>query len=319
MALLIGAAIGSIIGGIIIGGILGNLIGPIGWRYCYGIGFVLAMGTLIYYYFNGIDPERGRSDPELKDFEGEIEYDYKITFDSLIQILKKKTIMGLYLYYICVGVTGASLGTWTIYYLSTKISLSPEKALLSATLILLIGGNGAVIGTALGGKWGDFLYRSGKIKGRVIISVIGLISGALFTFIFYLILPFNTETFSLIIISIIIFIIFSFIGGFLSSLCVGNVFAIISEVCVPELRSTTNAFLGVMVNIGGVFGVLIFASLIDFSEDLFLFAISLVLFIWLFRIFFWIVIYVNYPREAQELRDIMVERRKELDKTLNKN
>ncbi len=111
MALLIGAAIGSIIGGIIIGGILGNLLGPIGWRYCYGIGFVLAMGTLIYYYFNGIDPERGRSDPELKDFEGEIEYDYKITLDSLIQILKKKTIKGLYLTHICGGFTGASLGT----------------------------------------------------------------------------------------------------------------------------------------------------------------------------------------------------------------
>ncbi len=199
------------------------------------------------------------------------------------------------------------------------MSLPHEEALLIVTLIFLIGGNGAIIGTALGGKWGDSLYRSGKIKGRVIISVIGIISGLILYFVIYLILPFNTETFSLIIISMIIFITFIFIASFLSSLCVGNIFAIISEVCAPELRSTTNAFLGVMVNIGGVFGVLIFASLIDLSEDLFFFAISLVFFIALIGVFFWIIIYFNYPKEAQELRNIMVERRKELDKALNKN
>jgi MFS family permease len=107
-----------------------------------------------------------------------------------------------------------------------------------------------------------------------------------------------------------------FSGYFLVSLCAGNIFAIYSEVCVPELRSTANAFNGLMVNMGGIIGNLLLSFLIESDMTLMPFAISLVLIIWLFGSLLWIVPFFTYPKESRELRNIMAERRIELDKKL---
>ncbi|MFX1490365.1 MAG: MFS transporter, partial [Promethearchaeota archaeon] len=150
-------------------------------------------------------------------------------------------------------------------------------------------------------------------RGRVVISVGGLILGGIIFLIFYLI-PFNTTTPSQYVYSFIIFVILYWVGSFLTSLCVGNIYAIYSEVSVPELRGTANAFTGVMASIGGIIGQLIFSYIIERDMKLFPFAISLFISIFLFGTFFWIITYIYYPQESKELRNIMAERRKELDK-----
>lgn len=304
VALIIGVGAGNILGGLI-----GNIFGPLGWRLSYGISGVLGLLALLNYSFSGIDLERGRSEPEFKDFEGKIYSDYKITFENLFHVFKRKSILGIMIYHLFMGVTYA-VGTWTIFYLSNKIN--DNNAILVALAIVLLGGTGAIVGTMMGGRLGDSFYRSGKIRGRVVISLFGLILGIIVFLIFYLI-PFNTTTPSQYIFSFIIFLILYWIGSFLTSLCAPNIYAIYSEVSVPELRGTANAFTGVIASIGGIIGQFTFSYIIERDMKLFPFAVSLLLSVFLFGTLFWIITYSYYPQESKELRNIMAKRRRELD------
>jgi MFS family permease len=164
----------------------------------------------------------------------------------------------------------------------------------------------------MGGKIGDSLYHRGKLKGRVIVSFFGVLLGVLCLLGFYLI-PVFTESLLQIIFSWILFLTLGFLGNFLVSLSNGNIYAIYSEVCVPEMRSTANALNGLMVNIGGIIGNLLLASLIEKDISLLPFAISLVLFIWFLGASLWIIPYFYYPKELKECRDLMLERRSELN------
>ncbi|MFX0188950.1 MAG: MFS transporter [Candidatus Hodarchaeota archaeon] len=297
-------------GGIIIGGLLGNYTWSFGWRIAYGIGCILGLLALLSYVFSGISPERGRAEPEFMDFKGEINYNYKITFHSLGQLFKKKTVAAILIAMIFSGFANVTLGTWAIFYLTSKID--DVNAGLYATTIFILAGIGAIPGTIIGGKFGDSYFNTGKLRGRVSISLIGLILGILCLLGFYLI-PFFTANSLQIVFSWIFFIALGFVGFLLTSLCVGNILAIYSEVCVPELRSTANALNGFMINIGGIIGNLLLSFLIDKDMALFPFAIMLVLLFWLFGSVLWIIPYFIYPKECNELRDLMAERRKELE------
>jgi phosphotransferase system glucose/maltose/N-acetylglucosamine-specific IIC component len=98
-----------------------------------------------------------------------------------------------------------------------------------------------------------------------------------------------------------------------STFSVGNQFAIYSEVCLPEVRSTANAMNGLMVNIGGIIGNLLLSSLIENNLSWLPIAVSLVLFVWLAGTFLWIITYFYYPKESKNCSDILLERRKELE------
>jgi len=183
---------------------------------------------------------------------------------------------------------------------------------LAATTIYLLAGTGALLGTIIGGRLGDSYFSKGKFRGRVIISLTGVILGVLFISIFYLTPFFIANPFQ-IIFSWIFFIMFGFLGYMFSTFSVGNQFAIYSEVCLPEVRSTANAMNGLMVNIGGIIGNLLISSLIERNLSWLPIAVSLVLFIWLIGTLLWIIPYFFYPKESKECSNILLERRKELE------
>ena len=297
--------------GIIFGGILGSYTGPLGWRFAYGLGSILGFLSVLSYLFSGMDPERARAEPEFEDFEGEINYNYKITFKNLGQLSKMKSISTILLSVLCSGIATSTLGIWAIFYLSTKLSGSDAE--LIATTIYVLVGAGGLPGAIIGGRLGDRFFRAGKIHGRLIISLFGLLAGILCMLGFYLI-PFFTETPLQIVLSWIFFLILGYLGYLLVSFPMGNQFAIYSEVCVPELRSTANALNGLMVNIGGIIGNLLISSLIEKNMSWLPFAIALVLLIWLFGSLLWILPYFYYPKESKECRDLMAKRRLELEK-----
>lgn len=296
--------------GIIFGGLLGNYGGPLGWRFAYGLGFLLGVLSLIFYIFSAIEPERLRSEPEFEDYEGEIKYTYKITFNNLKQLFRKKSVRAILISVLCSGIANSTLGTWAIFYLNTKIS-GVDSSLI-VTTIYILAGSGALPGTIIGGRLGDKYFKKGKQKARVLISIVGLVFGIFLIILFYLV-PFFTETTLQVILSWIFFLIIGYIGFFFTSFAVGNQFAIYSEVSLPEVRSTANAMNGLMVNIGGIFGNLIISSLIESNISWLPYAILLVLVIWLFGAFFWIIPYYHYPKESKECRDILLKRREELE------
>ena len=296
--------------GIIFGGLLGNYGGSSGWRFAYGLGFLLGILSLIFYILSAIEPERLRSEPEFEDYKGEIKYTYKITYSKLKQLFRKKSVGAILISVFCSGIANSTLGTWAIFYLNTKISEVDSE--LIVTTIYILAGSGALPGTIIGGRLGDQYFKKGKQKARVLVSIIGLVIGIFLIMIFYLV-PFYTETTLQVILSWIFFLITGYIGFFFTSFAMGNQFAIYSEVSLPEVRSTAYAMNGLMVNIGGIFGNLIISSLIESNISWLPYAVLLVLVIWLFGALFWIIPYYHYPRESKECRDILLKRREELE------
>lgn len=300
--------------GVIIGGNLGTYLGPAGWRLAYGTGSILGLITLIYYGLKGIDPLRASSEPEFEDIKGLIDYDYKITSKNLFKLLKKKSVLSVLFYVLCQGIAISTLGIWGIFYLSMKIS--GNRAELYAAIFYLLSGAGGLPGVVIGGKIGDKYYKLSKLKGRVIISFIGVIFGTLSLLGFYL-LPFFTSNTVEIIFSWIIFLLLGFLGYFFINLPIGNQFAIYSEVCAPEVRNTANALNGVMVYFGAIIGNLVLSILIEQNLSFLPFSVALVLFMNLFGAIFWIVTYFYYPKEAEEFRELMRRRRTEIEERIN--
>jgi len=296
--------------GIIFGGLLGSYAGPLGWRIAYGVGFIFGLFTLIFYTFSAIEPERLRSEPEFENFKGEINYNYKITYSNLKQLFRTRSVGGILISVLCSGIANATLGIWAIFYLNTKINGTDAE--LIVTTIYILAGSGALLGSIIGGRLGDRYFRSGKLKGRVIVSLIGLIVGISLLLAFYLI-PFYTETMLQIVFSWIFFVIIGYLGFFFVAFSSGNQFAIYSEVSLPEVRSTANAMNGLMVNLGGIIGNLLISSMIERNMSLLPFAIFVVLIIWLSGSLFWIIPYFYYPNELKECRDTLLKRRLDLE------
>ena len=301
--------------GIIFGGLLGSYTGPLGWRFAYGVGFILSLLNLINYMINGVDPKQGSTELKLNTDDLEVLYDYKISIANLKNLFKKKSVISILFYVLSQGITSATLGTWAIFYLTLKISGGEDPGLFATTLYLLAG-IGTLPGTIIGGRIGDSFVKRGKLKGRVIISLFGSLFGMSLLFGFYLI-PFFTASIPEIILSWVFFISIGFFANFFVNLCQGNIYAVYSEVNVPELRSTANSLNGLMVNFGAIIGNLIISSLIESNLSLLPFAISMVLFVQLFGSIFWIITYFYYPKEFNDLREIMNLRKSEIEQELS--
>ena len=216
-----------------------------------------------------------------------------------------------------IGVGLISLGMMRAYKIKLR-QVYPDiifGAIDNGILIFaaVLGGRiGGVPGAIIGGRLGDFYARSGKLRGRVLVPLFGILLGVPLLFGFNLI-PFFTSTTLAIIFSWIFFLALGFIGNFLANLHQGNTFAIYSEVAVPELRNTANSFNGLMTNFGAIIGNLLISSFIESNFAYLPLAISLVLCVQLAGGFFWLIPYFSYPRECKELRDLMKKRKLELN------
>ncbi len=102
------------------------------------------------------------------------------------------------------------------------------------------------------------------------------------------------------------------LGFLLSSLPVGNGYAIYSEVCVPEVRASANALNGVMVNIGGIVGNLLIVFSIT-GGSILPFHIALLLAFGIIGGCLWVFLYFTYMRETKQCQEVMLERRAELE------
>jgi MFS family permease len=308
--------VGLILGtgvGIIVGGLLSQYAGSNGWRFAYAMGFGFGVLTIINFILKSVDPKRAQAEPEFKSLEGEFSYSYKIDIKRLGGLFKKRTVASILIYTLISGIAVSTIGSWGIFYLTSKFGEVYSE--ISATTLYLLTGVGILPGAILGGKLGDSFYYSGRIRGRVVLTLLGLILGIICLMIFYL-LPISVALGLEIVFSWFLLLTIGFLGYFLVSLSIGNVFAIYSEVCAPEIRSTINAFNQVMRNIGGVVGNLVFTGLIEYDISLLPYAMFLLLLFWLIGTSFWIITYKFYPNEFKECRELMSKRSRELTKNM---
>jgi MFS family permease len=195
-----------------------------GWRSIFLITGTLGLVMAVVIFFGIKEIPRGQSEPE---FEGMDEIgQFHFSWEALKDVLKKRTMWFVFLQGFA-GVFPWNVITFFFFgYLMTERGYDNNSVLFTMGPVVLIMAGGYFVG----GWLGDWLFKR-TLKGRIIISSIGVILGAIFLF-FALNTPVkDTTTFFVLMCLTALFMPFSS----------PNVVSTVFDISLPEVRSSAQA------------------------------------------------------------------------------
>ena len=219
--------------GYLFGMILALMIAPMlngkifnleGWRAIFLItGFLgIIMAILIYFFVK--DVPRGQAEPEFEDVS-EIGQ-FKFSWEEVKKIFKKKTMWFIFLQGFA-GVFPWNVITYFfVGYLQTERGYDENSVLFVMGPVILI----LSLGYFLGGSLGDWLFKKTR-KGRIIISLIGVLLGAIFLMM-ALLTPIDQRT---------TFFLWMALTAIFMPFSSPNVLSTIFDITAPEVRSTAQS------------------------------------------------------------------------------
>jgi len=208
--------------GYLLGMIMALMLAPsIGWRSVFyitgGLGILLAI--LIFFFVKEVP--RGQAEPEFEDLE--VIGQYRFSWEQAKAVFKKRTMWFIFLQGFAGVFPWNVITYWFFTYLAEERGYNEESILFTmAPIILVLAG-----GYFVGGVFGDWLFKR-TLKGRVIVSSVGVLLGAIFLF-FALNTPIDART------SFFVFMILTAIFMPFSS---PNVISTVQDITAPEVRST---------------------------------------------------------------------------------
>jgi len=219
--------------GYLIGMILALMVAPLvegklfhleGWRTIFlGTGSLgLIMAVIIYFGIKDIP--RGKSEPEFAGIEeiGQVRFNWAALKDAL----KKKTMWFIFLQGFA-GVFPWNVITFFFFgYLMLERGYDNTSVLLTMGPVVIILASGYFVGGAVG----DWLFKR-TLKGRIIVSSVGVICGAIFLF-----LALNTPVAD----KTTFFILMSLTAIFMP-FSAPNVTSTVFDITLPEVRSSAQA------------------------------------------------------------------------------
>jgi len=219
--------------GYLIGMILALMVAPSldnvifhleGWRSIFLITGLLGLIMAVVIYFGVKEVPRGQAEEE---FENAVEMgQIRFNWESLKDALKKKTMWFVFLQGFA-GVFPWNVITFFFFgYLMTERGYDNNSVLFTMGPVVLILASGYFVGGALG----DWLFKR-TLKGRIIISSIGVIVGAIFLF-----LAMNTP-----IDQKNTFFIYMCITALFMPFSSPNVTSTVFDISLPEVRSSAQA------------------------------------------------------------------------------
>ncbi len=270
---------------------LSAFLGPynifnLGWHFPFLILFALALIAVILLAFVKI-PEMGSQEESLADLQEfeELQYDYRMSRRALISMMKKRTNK----YLIINGLFSIIPGTIIIFSLIMTFShrtqgllaVLPDEIITQvSTLMAAVASFGYIIGSIVLSLVGDYVYNKNN-KNRAILAFIAnfLAIPACLLMVYYLrpvalsSMPsypseipndqFVFYVFQTIIAifknypSYILYIIFSFLGTFLSAGMVTNKNAVMVDVNLPEHRGTATSLFQLTEQLGKSFTLML--------------------------------------------------------------
>lgn len=225
----IGQPLGYMIG-LILATVLG---GVIGWRSVFfitgSIGLILAV--VIFFFVK--EPPRGQSEPELAGLEqvGVYKFDWKLAGG----LFRKRSLIFLYLQGF-VGVFPWNVITyWFFRYLETERGYSSDQVLMTMAPAILVLAAGYFVGGAIG----DRAFKRTP-RGRVLVSLTGVLMGAIFMY-FTMNVPVENQS---------LFLGLLMITALFIPFASPNVISTVYDITLPEVRSTALAVQYFIENIG---------------------------------------------------------------------
>lgn len=277
--------------GYLIGMVLALVLGGvIGWRSIFYITGSLGILMAFVIFFGVKEPERGTSEPEMENIEqtGKYHFDWKIARD----LFKKRSLILLFLQGF-VGVFPWQVITfWFFRYLETERGFSSNEVLVTMVIAILL----LAAGYPIGGALGDWLFGKTK-RGRVIISAIGVITGAALLFLAIRVPYANKSLFIIMMAFTAVFIPFAS----------PNVLSTVYDVTLPEVRSTANS-IQYFIEQGGSAVAPTLAGIIAMNSSLENSILTICISAWILCFLFFLGVIYFLPKDIDTLRTQMTER-----------
>ncbi len=211
--------------GYLVGMVMALMLAPvIGWRTVFYITGSLGLVLAVTIYFGVKEMPRGKAETE---FEGMDEIgQFRFSWTAAREVFKKRTMWFVFLQGFA-GVFPWNVITYFFFdYLATERGYDENSVLFTMAPIILILAAGYFVGGALG----DWLFKR-TLKGRVIVSSLGVLMGAVFLFL-ALGTPLEART---------TFFVFMAIAALFMPFSSPNVISTVYDVTVPEVRSTAQS------------------------------------------------------------------------------
>ncbi len=277
--------------GYMLGMILALVLGgALGWRMIFYITGSLGIVLAAVIFFTVREPARGGSEPELAGVEGTAHYHF--SWQEAKGLFRKPSLIPLFIQGFFGVFPWQVITFWFFRYLQVERGYSENEVLMTMVFAVLV----LAAGYPIGGALGDWLFKR-TLRGRLIVSAIGVITGAVLLWI-TLNIPLENKGLFMVMLAVTALFI-PFAGP--------NVLSTVYDVTLPEVRATANAIQN-FIEQGGSALAPTLAGIIAVNSSLRDAILIICLSTWaLCFIFFLSAIYLA-PKDIQKLREQLRER-----------
>ncbi len=221
--------------GYLVGMIMALMVAPLigGWRQAFYVTGSLGLVVAVMIYFGVKDLPRGKAEPEFAGMEEMAQFHF--SWQEAKQIFRRKTMWFIFLQ----GFAG--MFPWNVItffffgYLIADRGYDNTSVLLTMGPVILILASGYFVG----GTLGDWLFKRTN-RGRILISSVGVLLGAIFLY-QAINTPIDQRN---------TFFMWMALTAIFMPLSSPNVIATVYDITVPEVRSTAQAVEYFIENIG---------------------------------------------------------------------
>lgn len=276
--------------GYLVGMLLALMLGGvIGWRAVFYITGSLGVVLAVLIFFGVQDIPRGSGEEELQNVDKE---KYQFSWPVALNLFKKKSMIMIFSQGFF-GVFPWNVITFSFFgYLEIERGYDSDTMLFTMAPAILV----LALGYPAGGFLGDWLFKRTP-RGRMIVSAVGVILGAIFMY-FTINVPVDQPT---------LFGAMLMLTAFFIPFASPNVLSTVYDITLPEVRSTANAIESFIENAGAALAPLIAGLIADatsLKESILIICISTWVLCFIF--FFGAIYFV--PKDTKDLHAQLRER-----------
>jgi MFS family permease len=277
--------------GYLLGMILGLVLsGVIGWRGVFFITGTLGILLAFVIFFTVKEPPRGQSEPEMAELDEISTYNFE--WQTAKELFNIRTLRVLFVQGFFGVFPWNAITFWFFAYLETERDYSSESVLVTMVIAVLV----LAAGYPIGGALGDRLFQRNN-RGRLIISIIGVLGGAFFLWV-TLNIPVDNQ---------ILFLISLSVAALFMPFAAPNVISTVFDVTLPEVRSTATSIQYFIESGGAALSPLLVGMIADQTSLRTAFLIICVV-AWLLCALFFVITTRYISGDIENLREQMRER-----------
>jgi MFS family permease len=194
----------------------------LGWRGIFYVTGSLGVLLALVIFVTVREAPRGSSEPELRDVEQNISY--RVNWDVVRGLLRKRTLLFLYVQGFFGVFPWNVLTYWAFRYLETERNYSTDAVLATMGVAVITLSSGYVVGGILG----DVFFRRTP-RGRILVSAAAVLIGAILL-IATLNVPVESQG---------LFLVMLGVTSFFMPFAAPNVVSTVFDITLPEVRSTS--------------------------------------------------------------------------------